>query len=468
VECPVLEPIPDPGSFRDPLSKVFIAGDRVLRGLTPAATRDFLTAWAAPFFREGLATGRLIGTERVDGGPAAVGLGEEWEAVVEHPKLPHWTYPYEWSFSMLKDAALLQLQLQRDALGADVSCKDATPYNIQFVGVRPTFIDVGSFERYQPGDPWFGYLQFCQLFLFPLMLQAYVDVGFHALLRGSLEGIEPEQMWHLLGVRHLAKRGVPIHVALHARLQRGLADSSTDMKAALKKSGYRRSMIEANVNGLHRLVSRLRWKRSESNWSNYSERGHYTSSDIATKEAFVRQSVAGRGHKLAWDVGCNDGRFSRLIADEVDHVLALDRDHLVVDVLYHALKAQGVTNITPLVFDLADPSPGLGWDNRERSPFLDRCRPDFIVALAVVHHLAIGANVPTAAFLELIRGLGCDTVVEFPTEHDPMVKRLLRNKREGVHDDYSLRTFEAQVESRFQVRRREVLETRVLFDLTPR
>ena len=221
------------------------------------------------------------------------------------------------------------------------------------------------------------------------------------------------------------------------------------------------------MKGLHRLVNQLRWKRSQSTWSTYSERSHYTSSDIAAKEAFVGVAVGRRRHKLAWTSGARRALFAA-IAGDVDHVIAFDADHLVVDVLYRALKAAGIANITPLVLDLADPSPGLGWENRERSPFLARCRPDFVLALAVVHHLAITANVPTAAFLDLVRGFGAESVIEFPTEDDPMVKRLLRDRREGVHDGYTLSQFERQIHERFDVRRREVLDTRVLFELTPR
>jgi hypothetical protein len=447
---------------------VFHHGDRVIRGLSAEAAADFESASAAPFFARALASGKLIGTERCLEHPDALELHGDWVAVLEHPRLPLLSHPAEWSFSMLRDAALLQLELQLDALADDISCKDATPYNIQFVGVDPVFIDVGSFERYRQGDPWFGYLQFCQLYLFPLLLQAYVEVPFQPLLRGSIDGIEPEQAWRLLGRLRLRKRGVPIHVGLHARAQRRFADSSTDVKAALRKSGYRRSMIEANVKGLHRLVSGLTWKRSESTWSDYGERSHYTSSDLARKDEFVRTAISRRRHQLAWDVGCNDGRFSRLVAGHADSVVAFDGDDLVIDALYRALRAERITNITPLVLDLADPTPAIGWANRERSSFLDRCRPDFVLALAVVHHLAITSNVPTNVVLDLFRDIGAHVVIEFPTEHDAMVKRLLRNKREGVHDSYSLTNFESQVEQRFTVARREVLESRVLYELEPR
>src|SRR5206468_3819805 len=105
--------------------------------------------------------------------------------------LPFVSYPYEWPFEMLRDAALLQLGLIEEALAEDVVLKDGTPYNVQWRGAEPVFVDVGSFERLPPGEPWAGYRQFCMLFLYPLMLQAYRGIAPQPWPRGSLEGIEP-------------------------------------------------------------------------------------------------------------------------------------------------------------------------------------------------------------------------------------------------------------------------------------
>ena len=462
-------PTADAGSFRDPLSRVFLEGDRVLRALTDDAATDLDATMAARFFDREVAAGRIVGTTRLDDAPSALGVPGEWAAVVEHPRLDLWSYPYEWSFSMLKDAALLQLELQQAALAEDLACKDATAFNIQFDGHRPVFVDVGSFERFREGDPWYGYRQFCQLFLFPLLFQAYAELPFQGFLRADLNGISPEDANRILGPLRLWRKGMLVHVALHARMTKSYADTDEDMKASLAESGFRKELVEANVRKLHGLLSELQWKQSESTWSDYSVRGHYTDRDLAQKADFVKETAGRRHRRLAWDIGCNDGHFSRLIAEEADHVVAFDGDHLVVDVLYRSLKQDGPDNILPLVQDITQPSPGLGWRGVERAPFLDRFRPDLVLALAVIHHVAITANVPTAAFLDLLRDLGATIVLEFPTEDDPMVKRLLLNKRAGVHDDYSLATVEAEIADRFTVVRRETLPsgTRVLFELDP-
>lgn len=460
---------PDPGSFRDPTSRVYLDGERVVRALRDDALADLRDALATGFLPREIGAGRVIGTELLDD-PGAAGLPEGWTGAVEHPRLAVWSYPYEWSFSMLRDAARLQLELLRDALAEGYTLKDATPYNIQFDGARPVFVDVGSVERLGQGEPWYGYLQFCQQFLYPLLFCAYADLPFHPWLRGSLEGITPDVAARVLGPLRLPRKGVLVHVALHARAQSRFADTETDVKDALRSGGMRKELIEANVKGLLRTLDRLTWKRSDSVWSDYSDRGHYSDRDLQAKKTFVQEVAGRRRHDVVWDVGCNDGVFSELVATEADRVVAFDGDHLVVDLLYRRLAEAGNRTIVPLVVDLTDPSPGLGWANRERSPFLERNRPDLVLALAVIHHVVISGNVPIDEALDLFAGLGSELVLEVPTEDDPMVRRLLRGKRAGTHDDFTLATFERAIDDRFEVRRREDLPsgTRVMFELAPR
>ena len=140
---------PDPGSFRDPSSRVFLADDAVFRGLDAEALSDFEALAATPFFQDAVAAGQIVGTELVADPPEA--LSGAWAGVLAHERIPVVTYPYEWSFAMLRDAARLQLDLVSAALAVDLVTKDASAYNLQFVGSRPTFIDVGSFERLRDG-----------------------------------------------------------------------------------------------------------------------------------------------------------------------------------------------------------------------------------------------------------------------------------------------------------------------------
>jgi SAM-dependent methyltransferase len=366
---------------------------------------------------------------------------------------------------MLKDAALLTLDLLGRAVDEGLILKDGTPYNVQWRGAVPAFIDVGSFERLPEGEPWFGYRQFCMQFLYPLMLRSYRGVPHRPLLRGRLDGVPPEEMRHHLSLRDRFRRGVLTNVVLHARLERGHGErSASDARRELKRAGFKPELIKANADRLVRLVRRLDWRPGGSEWSDYREISTYDDAELAAKERFVTDAVAGTGPGMVWDLGCNDGRFSRIAANGGAYVVAIDGDEVAVERLYRELREAGETRILPLALDLVDSSPGLGWRGAERPRLEERGRPDLVLALALVHHLTIGGNVPLADVVDWLAGLGDRLVVEFPTRDDPMVERLLARKRPGAHPDYELESFEGELERRLEVERREQQGSRVLYE----
>jgi SAM-dependent methyltransferase len=467
---PTTAPAYEAGSFRDPDSRVFYGGGDVRRALSEAGLADWRRLQESGLYDELAADGRLVRTEETAGDVPAE-LGDHWAGVLRHEPIPFVSYPYEWTFGMLKDAALLQLELMQAALARDLILKDSSPYNVQFRGARPTFIDVGSFEELRPGEPWIGYRQFCMLFLFPLMLRAYKDVPFQPWLRGDLDGIEPGELRNLLSLRDRFRRGVLTHVVLHARLEKSQADRSTDVKRELKKVGFRKELIEANVGKLHKLVSRLRWEPdADAVWVAYGEQNTYTERETEQKAAFVAAAAETGRWPRVWDLGCNDGRFSQIAARHADQVVAVDGDEGVVEVLYRGLRGEGREDILPLTVNLTDPSPDRGWRGLERRTLEARGTPDLVLCLALIHHVAITGNVPIPAFLDWLRSLGAALVIELPLPEDPMVRRLLQAKRDGLHTDYTREHFEASLRARFTVQRSEELAgaTRVLYFAQPR
>jgi hypothetical protein len=467
------EAAPDGGSFRDPDGRIFHLDRRVVRALSEEGATD----WSA-FEQSGLFA-RLV--EAGDVVPTTVAPPEEleairaaapdarWAAALRHERLPIVSYPYEWSFSMLRDAALLQLRVTREALAAGLALKDATPYNVQWRGARPVFVDVGSFERARAGEPWLGYRQFCMLFLYPLLLESYRGIPFQPWLRGSLEGIRPSEARALLRGRDTLRGGVLKHVALHAKLERSHADGAKDVRKELEDAGFAKEMIDANLKGLEKLVTGLDAPAGKTEWSEYGTTCSYSDDDTGAKEEFVRRAVHRRPRSLVWDLGANDGRYSRIASEGAAYTVALDVDHGVVERLYLALKAEGAETILPLVGDVADPSPGLGWLGRERLPLGERGSPDLVLALALVHHLIIGRTIPIQGLVDWFAGLGSELVVEFPHPEDEMVVRLLARKRQGTHADYTLDRFEDALRSRFEIVDSAVLPsgTRTLYHAAP-
>jgi SAM-dependent methyltransferase len=447
----------DRGSFRDPGNRVFDAPDGVYRALSADAAADWRALAASALADDP----RVVRTEELE-----ADAPEPWTALLRHERVPFVSYPYEWPFSMLKRAALLQLDLLADALAEGLILKDGTPYNVLWDGARPVFIDIGSFERYRDGTTWEGYRQFCQLHLYPLMLTAWKGVPYQPWLRGALDGITPTQMRDLLSFRDRFRRGATTHVFLHARLERRYADRAGEVKSELRKAGFGKDLVLANTRKLRRIVDGLEWRGASDAWGDYTSTRTYSDADAARKAEFVSAAVAATSPQLVWDLGCNDGTYAKLAAAAGANVVATDSDHHVID----RLAREENERILPLVVDLADPSPSLGWRGAERRHLPARGRPDLIFALALVHHLAITRNIPLDELCDWLVGVGGALVVEFVDPEDEMARRLLAAKREGLHGDYTRAGFEQLLDERYDVERIEELAggRRVLFLANPR
>jgi SAM-dependent methyltransferase len=294
-------------------------------------------------------------------------------------------------------------------------------------------------------------------------------VAFQPWLRGAIDGITPAQMRALMSFRDRFRRGVFTNVFLHAKLEARYADRPGQVKQEVKRV-FKKELFVANVRKMRKLVERLEWNPPQGVWTAYGERNTYTDDDAARKDDFVRAVATSRQWRLVWDIGANNGRYSRIAAEGANTVVAVDADQGPVELLYRDLRAEGDERILTLAMNLADPSPGLGWRGLERRALPDRGKPDLVLALALVHHMAIAANVPVREFIDWLASLGSALVIEFPTREDPMVKKLLAPKREGLHPDYELGFFEPCLNDAFEVERSERLEsgTRVLYYARPK
>ena len=439
----------DPGSFRDWSNRVVVAGEGIYRGLMAAALRDWEHLEGSNLFRQFSESEKLIPTRQLETAPVALNQ-TTFAAWLEHKPVPFVSYPYEWPFSMLKDAALLQLDLLLAALDDGMTLKDGSPYNVQWFGSQPVFIDIPSFTRDGVDAPWSGYRQFCQLCLYPLLLTAYKQIPFHAWLKGSLEGIEPADANAFFSLTDLFRPGIFAHVSLQAKLSARYGDVNKDIKGEVQKAGFNKELVRANVKRLRKLVSRLTWKRDTSTWSHYTDLSHYSDSDANAKKQFVTTVLEQRRRKLIWDLGCNTGTYSELAALHADYVVALDGDHLAVEHFYQRLKLKRQDNILPLVTNFSDPSPNRGWRCRERRALPSRGTPDLVICLALIHHLVISGNIPLSEIVSWLASLGEELIIEFVAKDDPMVRRLLINKHDQ-YADYDIQHFEGYLQRYFRI-----------------
>jgi hypothetical protein len=449
-------PHADPGSFRDPASHVIIEDGRVVRLLDQRGLDGWRALAASDFFARATSDGRLIEAREIEA------PGRDAAGALEHPLVPFISYPYEWTFSMLKDAALLQLDLLAEALGAGLTIKDATPYNIQFVEGRPIFIDVGSFEAYAPGEPWIGYRQFTRQFLFPLMMRAWAGLPFQPWLRGNMEGPTARDMKQILSLGKRLKPATMMHVSLQARMEERM--SGTAVRTDLKTAGFSADLILANVRKLEKLVSGLSWDGSGQGWVEY-EACQHVGRDRETKADFLSAALDRHHPRRVLDLGANDGHFSEIAAGTGATAIAVDGDEEVLDALYR----RGTT-VSLVLADLTNPSPSQGWAGRERPSLVVRAQPDLVVAYGLIHHLIYTASVPPQTIVDWLASFACPVIVEFVSPEDAMVGRLTANKTESeLHPGRSRAEFEEMITGRFSVLATTELAggVRVLYSLEP-
>jgi ribosomal protein L11 methylase PrmA len=447
---------PDPGSFRDPASHVVFDGERVLRLLDDRGLRGWHALSSTRFFEKAVADGRLIDAKLVDNDDSSVA------GALEHPRVPFISYPYEWTFTMLKDAALLQLELLADALGEGLTIKDATPYNIQFIDGRPVFIDIGSFEAYSPGEPWIGYRQFTRQFLFPLMMRSDLGVPFQPWLRGNPEGPTAAEMRNLLGTGRRLRPSTMLHVSLQARMEERMSGAA--VRDDLKSAGFNAELILANVRKLHKLVEGMEWS-GQGVWVGYQTCDH-VGRDREAKGDFLKTALDRHRPGRVLDLGANDGYFSEISLRSGAVAIAVDGDEGVLDAWYRKGTRAAIA-----LSDLTNPSPAQGWAGTERPSLTDRARPDLVIAYGLIHHLIYTASVPPATVVDWLASFRCPVVVEFVSPRDEMVGKLTANKTEAeLHHGREQDDFERLLRDRFEIVASTPLGegTRTLYSLTNR
>ena len=432
-------------SFRDPSGFVFTRDGILYRQVNRVFQPEFEAVTASGLYDE-LARDGLMVSHRIVGLDLAA--SPEAAAVLQPDRVGFISYPYEWSFGQLRDAALLTLEIQQRALAKGLTLRDASAYNVQFERGRPVFIDTLSFEPRKEGAPWVGYRQFCEHFLVPLALMSRVDMDLGSLLRTHLEGVPLELGARLLGRRSWLRPGLLFHVQLHAMAQRRYKDRPPEPGVAQRPISAQ--TVLGLTQSLRSVVEGLTWDPGGTEWSDYAGDNNYTAEAAGSKRELVAGMLRGRGARTVWDLGANTGEYSRAALTVAEHVVAFDLDPAAVERNYRRVRAEGETAILPLRMDLTNPSPALGWAHRERLSLEQRGPADALLALALVHHLAIGHNLPLERVADFLARLGRALVIEFVPKSDSQVQRMLRS-RPDIFPSYTREGFEAAFRSSFHI-----------------
>ena len=424
-------------SFRDPSGFLFTREGVLYRQVNQVYADDYIRLMESGLYAKLVKAGLLVPHTESDTQPA----DEKRSFKVLCPeRVPFISYPYEWSFGQLKDAALATLSIQKRALKSGMSLKDASVYNIQFHKGKPMLIDTLSFESYEEGEPWVAYRQFCQHFLAPLALMAYRDVRLNQLLRVYIDGVPLDLASQLLPGRTRLNLGLSTHIHLHAIAQKRYEDVLvTEARGGRKMS---KDALLGLIESLLDTVRKLEWKPAGTEWADYYSANNYTDFAFEHKKVLVGDWLLKIAPKILWDLGANSGIFSRIAVESGAYVISSDIDPGAVEMNYRQVKERNEQNLLPLVLDLTNPSPSIGWQNRERDSFLQRGPVDAVLALALVHHLAITNNVPMELLAEFFAGCGEWLIIEFVPKSDSQVQKLLRN-REDIFSEYTRTGFES-------------------------
>ncbi len=436
----------NPASFRDPDGHIFSINGQIFRQVNLSAQEDYDLLISSGLYADLVNAKLLVEHEEADG---VAGTGEYYKIIMPE-KIPFISYPYEWSFSQLKSAAILTLQLQMAALVRGMSLKDASAYNIQFVGSQPIFIDTLSFEKYDE-KPWIAYGQFVRHFLAPLALMAKTDARLSTLLRSFIDGIPVDMAAKMLPGSSRFNMGLLLHLFGMASAMGGDAESANKR---VKEAKVTKFGLMATLDSLLSTVKSIKWEPPKTTWSDYYDNTNYTDSSSAHKAALVLAYMREASPKTVWDLGANTGRYSEIAAGIGAQVTAFDFDVAAVEFMYRDFASKENRNILPLVMDLSNPSPALGWHHNERASMVQRGPTDCVLALALIHHLAIANNLPLGMIADFFAQCGKWLIIEFVPKEDSQIQRMLA-AREDIFVNYTRENFEKDFGEHFYMVHRE-------------
>ncbi len=437
-------------SFRDPSGFLFSRGGVLYRQVNRAYEGDYTRLMESGLYERLVKAGFLI--PHVEASQVAPANDAAFK-IIQPERVPFISYPYEWSFGQLKSAALATLTIQKRALKVDMSLKDASAYNMQFVRGKAMLIDTLSFEIYQEGQPWVAYKQFCQHFLAPLALMALKDVRLSQLLRVYIDGAPLDLASELLPTKTRLNFGLLTHIHVHAGAQKKYAGEEVKSRGGSMSRQAMTGLIES----LEATIQKLDWTPRGTEWGNYYDITNYSDAAFEHKKQLVGEWSARLKPTLTCDLGANNGAFSRVAGANSGFVVSFDIDPAAVEQNYRQMKNDKTEKLLPLLLDLTNPSPAIGWANRERDSFGGRGPADLALALAVIHHLAISNNVPLLQLADFFAETTKWLVIEFVPKQDSQVQKLLASRKD-IFPSYTREGFEAAFAERFAIR--EAVEIR--------
>jgi len=446
----------DPGSFRDPSGYIYYKNNKVYRVVNESYKKNYDNLMSSGLYDTLVNEDLLIKHSEISNNQKSKG---EYKTL-EVERIPFISYPYEWSFNQLKDSLLLTLKIQKICVEFNMTLKDSTPFNIQFIGNKPIFIDTLSFELVDNENyVWKPYKQFCEMFLGPLCLMKYVDPNLNELLINNINGVPLGLINKLLPLKSKFNISVFIHFVLHNMFKQkeNIKNVKVEKSKVISKTKHLNIITQ-----LESFVINTKVPNELSEWGDYNEETITEKKDyVIDKENSIKSFLKDGNYKLTWDIGSNDGFFSRIIADKYsDYLISFDIDWRCVDSNYLKCKDLNINNVFPLILDLSNPTPSIGWMNKERSSVYERFgSPDLITCFAVIHHI-INVGIPLESFIEFLSKSSKDILIEYVPYSDPKCQIIFESR----DDNFNYPTeneFESLIMNKFNIiKTKELVETK--------
>lgn len=433
-------------SFRDPSGFMFSRNGVFYRQVNKSYKDNYDLLIKSGLHEALVNSGKLIFSEEVNVSAHDLSLAYK---ILKPNQIPFISYPYEWCYSQLLDAAILTLEIQEMAIEYGMCLKDASAFNVQFYNGKPIFIDTLSFTLYQKGEPWIAYRQFCKHFLAPLALMRYRDVSLNRLLEIFIDGIPLNLASTYLPLHTFLNFSLITHIHIHARAERYF--SNKKIISSKRKNSMSEIALRGLINNLKNSIKSLGKPQSIMEWTQYYQETNYSNQAFIAKKNYLKKIIHDINPKVVWDLGANTGVFSYIAAEKADLVVSFDVDPTCVEKNYQYCLKNRQTKVLPIVQDLTNPSSSVGWGSEERLSFSERGTADLVMALALIHHLVISNNIPILHIVSFFSLLCRYLVIEFIPKTDSQVKKLLMN-REDIFLDYSREKFETAFSTKFVIR----------------
>ena len=437
------------GSFRDPSNRIFESEGKIYRAIFNSGKSDYINIQQSGIIQKLINKKYLIDTDELDRRNKLYSHEELKNVyiILNHKKIPFISYPYEWCFEQLKKAAIFHLDLQLYLLENNFNLKDSSAFNIQFIGGEPIFIDFFSLQKYNDGDYWIGYKQFCENFLNPLYLSFKKNVQFNHIIRSNLEGISSTTLNNLLSFKDKLSLNVFSHIVLQSRYEKKvLLDEKSSIKKFKKLKKLPKKNLISMITIIKNWIKKFNIQNKKSTWSDYSVINTYKDFEKKKKIDIVKKFTNKIKPNLLVDLGCNTGDYSiAALENGANYAVGFDFDIESLNKSYDRSP-----NFLPLWFDAANPSPDQGFMQKERDGFERRVKSDALISLAFIHHLVIAKNISVQMFVEWISKISQFGLLEFVPKNDETIQKMLISKRD-IYKDYNIDNLIKYLEYDFKI-----------------